>query len=323
MSTGDPIITTSQLSKRFWRHTALDRLDLEVPDGAIFALLGPNGAGKTTTLKLLLNLMHRTSGEARILGRPSHRLKARDYAQIGYVSQTQTQPKGLTLRSYLTYLRSLYPAWDDDLCARLIERFELPLKRKIGHLSRGQRVKVALLTALAYHPRLLLLDEPFGGLDPSVREQLIDGTLELVTEGDCTILLSSHEMDETERLADRVAFLHQGRLMFAEETEVLLERFRRIDLTFVAETDDSAIALSSLPECWLGLRHEQHHLQFVSNDFDADSTEREIQRHLPPTVHKTFTPMSLREIFLATVGGSSTSALGTRSASLPGKEMAP
>src|SRR5471030_1151164 len=213
------IIETKNLTRRFGRTEAVHGLDLTVPAGSVCALLGPNGAGKTTTIRILMNLLPPTSGKALVLGVDSTRLGPRERTQIGYVSENQSLPLWMTVRQLLDYCRPFYPTWDRALEQTMLARFELPESRKLAQLSRGMLMKAALLSSLAYRPKLLVLDEPFSGLDPLVRDEFIQGVLEVSASGDWTVLVSSHDIDEVERLCDRVALLDHGRLQLDEATE--------------------------------------------------------------------------------------------------------
>src|ERR1700674_4837201 len=172
-------ISMSQLTCRYGRTEAVHDLTLTVDPGRVFALLGPNGAGKTTTIRTMMNILRPTSGRASVFGVDSRRLGADQFALIGYVSENQKLPSWMTVDELIAYCRPLYPTWDDSLCDRLIADFDLPRLTKIRRLSRGMRVKAALVSSLAYRPRLLVLDEPFSGLDPVVRDDLVHGVLEL------------------------------------------------------------------------------------------------------------------------------------------------
>ena len=181
------------LSKRFGRSTVVDHLNLDVPEGSIYGLVGPNGAGKTTTIKMLMNILQPSEGRAEVLGTDSRRLICRDFVErIGYVSENQEMPDWMTVGSFMAYLKPFYPTWDDARAAELLRQFDLPLDRKLKHLSRGMWMKTALASSLAYRPPLLILDEPFTGLDPLVRDELIEGVLD-AAEG-ATILVSSHNL---------------------------------------------------------------------------------------------------------------------------------
>src|SRR5688572_13162493 len=234
------IIETQNLTRRFGRMEAVHELSLAVPEGSVFALLGPNGAGKTTTLKLLMNLLSPTSGSARILGVDSRKLGERELAQIGYVSENQQLPVWMTVRQFLNYCRPFYPTWDRALEAKLLAQFALPETRKLSQLSRGMLMKAALLSSLAYRPKLLVLDEPFSGLDALVRDDFIRGVLEVSALGEWTVLVSSHDIEEVERLADHVAILEAGRLRLSERADDLQRRFRRVEVT---DAPSSAVAV--------------------------------------------------------------------------------
>jgi len=283
-------ITTHNLTRCYGRTEAVHALNLDVPQGSVLALLGPNGAGKSTTLKLLMNLIEPTAGSAQVLGVDSRRLGERERAQIGYVSENQQLPLWMTVRQLLDYCRPFYPTWDRELEATLARQFDLPAERKLKHLSRGMLMKAALLSSLAYRPKLLVLDEPFSGLDPVVRDDFIRGVLEVSVTGDWTVVVSSHDIEEVERLADHVAMLDAGRLRLSERTESLQARFRRVEVT------GAAAAATALPEC---VEWEQSGAltRFVATRYAAGESEREWSARLGTSAVRV-QPMSLREIFM-------------------------
>ena len=204
------IIETHQLTRRFGKTLAVRNLSLQVPEGSVFAFLGPNGAGKTTVIKMLMNMIRPTSGTARMLGTDSLRLSPAQLARIGYVSENQEMLEWMTVQQLIDYCRPMYPTWDPDLCRQLIRQFELPLNRKLKTFSRGMKVKASLLSSLSYRPELVILDEPFTGLDALVRDEFIRGLLELSGRSQWTILVASHDIDEVERLADWVGVIDKG-----------------------------------------------------------------------------------------------------------------
>jgi ABC-2 type transport system ATP-binding protein len=216
-----PVIETHELSKAYGRFGALERLSLSVPAGSVFALLGASGAGKSTAIKILLNLASATRGRATVLGVDSRVINPSVLAQIGYVSESQVMPARLRVGEFFDYIRHCYPDWDRALEGRLREQLRLPARRRIGELSHGMRLKMALACALPYRPRLLILDEPLSGLDALARDEIIDGFL--LEAGRMSILISSHELDEVERFATHVAFLHEGRLLFQGSVAALGE----------------------------------------------------------------------------------------------------
>jgi ABC-2 type transport system ATP-binding protein len=287
-------IQTENLVKRFRRVEALKGLNLQVQQGEIYALVGPNGAGKTTAIKVLMNILEPTSGRARIFETDSTQLEGRSFATIGYVSENQELPLWMRVSAFMEYLRPFYPSWDRDLENELIKKFELPLDRKLRHLSRGMRMKAALASVLAYHPRLIVLDEPFSGLDPLVRDELIEGLLERAEEA--TVLISSHDLGEIESFASHVGYLEEGALLFSDEMTTLADRFREVELTLNAPGS----LPEKLPESWVQASASATVVRFIESSFDEERTNAEIGKIFGEHRNLTFTPMSLRSIFLAT-----------------------
>jgi ABC-2 type transport system ATP-binding protein len=287
-------IACAALTRTFGRTTAAGNLTLTVPAGSIFALLGPNGAGKSTTLKLLLGLLHPTSGRSEVLGRDSTALRPEDFARLGYVTEEQILPDWMTVAQLLAYCRPLYPTWDDALATQLVRSFALPLDRPLKKLSRGMRMKAALLSNLAYRPELLVLDEPFSGLDPLTRDEFVQGLLEL--PGDDrprTILVCTHDIDDVERLADHVGFLAESHLLLNEPADSLRARFRRVEIT-----GDVGLTAPPAGRDWLAIeRPTPRTLRFVHQAYAAEKTPAALTVQFPAAVIET-RPLSLREIFL-------------------------
>ena len=289
----DSAIETANLSKQFRRVRAVDGLDLEVPQGAIYALVGPNGAGKTTAIKILMNIIRPTSGRATVLEQDSTLVAGRSFCRIGYVSENQKLPEWMGVGLFLDYLRPFYPTWDRDLENELVRRFELPLDRKLKQLSRGMKMKAALASALAFRPKLIVLDEPLGGLDPLVRDELIEGLLERAAES--TIFISSHDLAEIETFATHAGYMEQGRLRFSEEMVSLGGRFREVELSFAA----SPALPAQYPEGWLQVESAGGVVKFIASRFDEARTPSEIHQTFSGVRDMGFAPMSLRSIFLA------------------------
>jgi ABC-2 type transport system ATP-binding protein len=259
------IIEAHHVAKRFGRFEAIEDLSLSVPEGSVFALIGPNGTGKTTTIRMLMNILRPDRGDITVLGTPSRRLAPRDFARIGFVSESQQPPEGLTLAQYFDYLRQLYPTWDRSLEQALREQFELPPARKIKHLSHGMRLKSLLVGALAFRPKLLVLDEPLSGLDTLVRDEVVNGLLQQAA--DTTILISSHELTEIESFTTHVAFMQNGRLLLQEGIENLQARFREVSVTLSAVKE----LPQPLPEGWLVPEIEGHRLRFINSNYQNES----------------------------------------------------
>jgi ABC-2 type transport system ATP-binding protein len=285
-------IRTQNLSKKFHSVDALNGLNLEVPEGSIYALVGPNGAGKTTAIKTLMNIFRPTVGKAEVLGVESSRLSPGEFARIGYVSENQEIPEWMTVEYFLAYLKPFYPNWENALAEELVKRFELPRERKLGKLSRGMRVKAALASSLAYSPQLIVLDEPFTGLDALVRDQLIEGLLERAASA--TVLISSHDLAEIETFASHVGYLDQGVLRFSEELNSLVQRFREVEVTFGAPP----VLPEDWPPTWMRPDTSAAVLRFVDSHFDREQTSLEIRRRFAGIRNVSFNPMSLRAIFV-------------------------
>jgi ABC-2 type transport system ATP-binding protein len=287
------VIRTDALTKKYRRVAALDHVNLEVQEGAVYALVGQNGAGKTTAIKILMNLIPASQGTAQVLGTDSRKIRGKFYAQIGYVSENQEIPEWMKVGVLLDYLRDFYPTWDLALEQSLVKQFDLPLDRKIKALSRGMKMKLALAGALAFHPRLIVLDEPFGGLDPLVRDQLIEGLLERAAES--TVFLSSHDLAEIESFASHVGYLESGKLLFSEDMTSLSTRFREVELT----RDSDGPLPSPLPGYWLQPKTSGTIVRFVDSRFDEQKTPSEIQRLFGTVKDVQYRALSLRAIFLA------------------------
>ncbi len=296
-------IETFDLTRRFGRTEAVNGLNLQVPAGSIFALLGPNGAGKTTTLKVLMNLVRPTRGRASVLGVDTRVLGPRDFQRIGYVSENQRQPEWMTPGQLFDYCRPFYPTWDNALQARLESDLGLTSRAPLRTLSRGTRMKAALLSSLAYRPDLVVLDEPFTGLDPLVRDELVRGLLEVSDERTWTVLISSHDIDDVERLADWVGFIKDGRLLFAEPVSALLERFRLVE---VVSSEDTPAVLPADPQ-WLPHGTAGRTLRFIDTHHDAPGADSRIAATFPGCEVRT-SPLPLREIFVTLARNSSTAS---------------
>jgi ABC-2 type transport system ATP-binding protein len=286
------ILRAIDLVKRFGGTSVLDRLNLEVPEGSVYGLVGPNGAGKTTTIKILMNILRANSGCAEVLGTDSRRLSPRVFTQIGYVSENQDMPEWMTVEYFMAYLKPFYPSWDDARAEELLRQFDLPRGRKLKNLSRGMRMKAALASSLAYRPRLIVLDEPFTGLDPLVRDEFIEGLLENA-EG-TTILVSSHDLAEIESFSSHIGYLDKGRIQFSEEMTSLTERFREIEVTLSAPPTIPA----NWPATWMRPETSAAVVRFVETQFNQEQTPAEVRRLFVGVENVSVNPMPLRAIFV-------------------------
>jgi ABC-2 type transport system ATP-binding protein len=287
-------IETEGLERRFGKTCAVKDLSFVVPRGSVFAYVGPNGAGKTTTINVLMNLLVPSAGRSSVLGCDSTRLGPAQFERIGYVSENQRLPEWMTIEELLEYCAPLYPRWDGTLCETLLQVFSLDRNQKIKTLSRGMKMKVALLCSLPYRPSLLVMDEPFGGLDPIVRDELVHAVLELSDEEGWTLFISSHDIDEVERLADWIGVLDRGRLRLSESVASLQARFRKIE---VVVADDPQLPATP-PKEWLSVEKAAHTIRFVHTGFAEGNAESEIRSVFPETRQVVENPMSLKDIFM-------------------------
>ena len=285
------MIQTYGLRKAYGRHDALRGLSLSVPEGAALALIGANGAGKTTAIKVMMNALAPSAGTATILGVDSRRLSPREFAQIGYVSENQNLPARLTVTQFLSHLRPLYPTWDTTLESSLLVQLRLPRDRKISDLSHGMQMKMKLVCALAFRPKLLVLDEPFSGLDPLVRDEFMERLLDQA--GAMTVLISTHELADVEDVATHVAFLETGQLLFQESMAELTGRMRRVQLVMNQE----AQAPLDIPPSWLQVRAIGNVLSFVETRFSREALDARIAAICPRLRNIEVQPISLRSIF--------------------------
>jgi ABC-2 type transport system ATP-binding protein len=285
-------VRTTGLGKRFHHITALDAVDLAVSEGAVCALLGPPGAGKSTCLKLLLNVLAPSRGRAEVLGADSRRLTPRDFTRIGYLAAAQELPR-LTAGYFLRFLSGFYPAWDAALESALVRQFQLSLDRPLASLSPATRAKAALIATLAYRPKLLLLDEPFRGLDALSRGELLQALLDHASGA--TMLIGAEDAAEVESFATHLACLDRGRLRFSEDLAGLRQRFRRMVLTFEAAPP----LPSDWPSAWLTPERDPTSITFIDSQYDPQSSRAQARARFRGCLSLTADPMPVAHITAA------------------------
>jgi ABC-2 type transport system ATP-binding protein len=303
-------IEATKLGYRYGKHVALSDLDLAVPEGSLYALLGPNGSGKTTLLQILMGLRRPTSGHVALMGTDSHALTLRERALVGYIAEGQSLPRWMRLEQLEAYLAPLYDTWDVVLAADLRRRFALDPRRKIGTLSRGEQMKAALLCTLAPRPKLLLMDEPFTGMDALVKDELVQGLLESAGREGWTVFVASHDIGELELLADWVGFLARGRIQLSEPMDVLKQRFKRVEVTSAEAVQFSALGLNV--DVWSQDRSGGRTSALVSHGGPA-SLDAALRARFSSVSRVEVRDASLREIFVA---------LARRAASASRREVA-
>jgi ABC-2 type transport system ATP-binding protein len=235
-------IATRALTKRYGRSTALDDVDLRVPEGAVYMLAGENGAGKSTLLRLLLNLERASRGKIEVTGLNPRLHGAHVRANVGYVPEGfDIGPRGLSIGRWFAERAVYYPAWDADHVAALCRRLDVDVARRIGQLSKGQARRVQIVAALAHRPPLLLLDEPTDGLDPAARDTVLELVADHLSQTGCTILASTHLIYELDALTDHVGVLSKARLtaqMSRDDLRGTLKRYRIRSPEGWADTSD-------------------------------------------------------------------------------------
>ncbi|MEJ7594083.1 MAG: ABC transporter ATP-binding protein [Planctomycetaceae bacterium] len=231
-SAAPPIVEVERLTRQFDSKIALNDLSLIVPRGGVFGLIGGNGAGKTTLIRHILGMLKAQSGSVRVFGLDPIDNPVGVLGRIGYLSEDRDLPNWMRVHELMRYTQAFYPNWDTKYAEELREAFDLDPKARVKTLSRGQRARAGLLVSLAHRPELLVLDEPSSGLDPIVRRDILGAIIRTIADEGRTVFFSSHLLDEVERVADRVAIIHQGRIMLTTSMDEIKESHRRMTLRF-------------------------------------------------------------------------------------------
>ena len=228
----ETIISLRGVTRRFGDKTALDDVSFSLPRGTVLGLVGENGAGKTTLIKHILGLLKPDSGTVRVFGIDPVADPVGVLQRIGYLSEEDTLPTWMRVDELQQYARAFYPTWDNDYAERLRQEFGLDRAARLKNLSKGQRARAGLMVALAYRPQLLLLDEPSSGLDPIVRRDILGAIIRTIADEGRTVLFSSHLLGEVERVADQVAMIRKGRIVFCDSLDTIKESHVRLTLRF-------------------------------------------------------------------------------------------
>ena len=215
-------LTVSGLTKTY-QDFVLDRVSFSVPSGSIVGLIGENGAGKSTTINAALGLIQKEAGHVSILGREG--LDSGTKEEIGVVFDGSNYPEILSPRRLNVVMKNIYRSWDETAYFRLLKRFSLPLDKRIKQFSKGMKMKLAISAAFSHHSRLLILDEATSGLDPVIRDDILDMLLDFVQDEDHSILVSSHITSDLEKIADYIVFIHEGRVVFSKPKDELIEQY--------------------------------------------------------------------------------------------------
>jgi len=289
-------IETNDLRKTFGKQPAVAGLNLNVPAGCIYGFLGKNGAGKTTTIEMLLGIMKPDGGSASLLGVPiaDPNRSTETRRRVGFVSEDKALYPYMTIDQIIRFTRGFFPEWQSGTERRYLEMFELPLKKKVGDLSKGTASKLMLLLALSRGAELLVLDEPTDGLDPAVVEEVLRELVATVASRGTTIFFSSHHLAEVEQIADRVCIIDKGKAVVAGSLDEIKTQYQRIQIVLSSDLHE--------PVKWVdgvaGVRQEGRTISLLVNrNVEAILAQT---RSLPSVSTEQY-PVSLKEIFLETV----------------------
>lgn len=216
-------IEVTGLSKNY-KGFCLNDVSFKVPSGCVTGFIGQNGAGKSTTIKAILNMLKRDGGEIKVFGADNLDEEFDIKENIGVVFDDIGFHPNLKAKHIDKILKGMYKNWDSKVFYEYLEKLGLPLKKKIGQYSRGMQMKLQIATALSHHAKLLIMDEPTGGLDPIIRNEILDIFMEFIQDSEHTVFLSSHIITDLERIADNIVFIHKGRILLAEEKDIMAER---------------------------------------------------------------------------------------------------
>ena len=229
----------------------LQSLNLTLPGGCIMGLIGENGAGKSTTIKLILDMIRADEGSITVLGRDNRDNLRLAKEEIGAVLDEVGIPVSLTAKQVGKVMAGIFHNWDQPVYEAFLKKLELPENKQFKEYSRGMKMKLGIAIAMSHHPKLLILDEATSGLDPVIRDEVVQMLTDFTREEDHSILISSHIVSDLEKLCDYIAFLHKGKLLLCEEKDRLLEEY-----CFVQGTAEE---LGKLPrEAVLGMKENRY-----------------------------------------------------------------
>lgn len=225
------VIELNQVTKSYTGFT-LDHISFSLPQGTIMGLVGENGAGKSTTIQLIMDAIAPDSGSISVFGTSN---QSKDFIkqkqEIGIVLDEAYFPEVLNVKDLDTIMKATYTNWDRTMYQGYIQKFKLPINKKIQEYSRGMKMKLAIAVALSHHPKLLILDEATSGLDPMIRDEILDVFNDFTRDENHSILLSSHIISDLEKICDYITFLHKGKLILCEEKDILLEKYAVVKLS--------------------------------------------------------------------------------------------
>ena len=289
------VIETVELKKNYGKHEAVRGLNLSVQAGSVCAFLGQNGAGKSSTIKMLLGMVHPTSGTGSILG---HRIDREEESllirqKVAFVAEDKRLYDYMTVAQIIRFTKAFFPRWNHDFERRLMEQFELPPERRIRQLSKGMRTKLALLLGFARGCELLILDEPTEGLDPVAIEDVLQILVSLVAQG-TTVFFSSHQIVEVEQIADRVLMIDRGQLVLDAPVDQVKEQYRQIHAVFPEPVEERDFRVAGIE----AVRTEGRTVSLIASH-NVDSIIEHVRMLHAGAID--VVPVSLKEIFIGKV----------------------
>lgn len=290
-----PVARLDHVSRAYGSVEALRDLTLHLSPGVCYGLLGRNGAGKSTALKLLVGLLKPDRGSVLVFDADPFTRPEKAKRSVGYLAEDLVFTRGLPAVDLFRFFAGCHPTWDWGFADDLVRRFAIPVDRPLGQLSKGQQRQVGLVCAVAHRPKLLILDEPGGGLDPVVRRDFLEQVVELLGGEATTVLFSSHHLQEVERIADRVGILHEGRLLLEEDLDGLRERSCRV----MAEGDLDAQAARALEGCVRAERREGSWV--LTLRCTPEEGKQRVSSRLGARI-RDVQPVTLEDLFVSMVG---------------------
>jgi ABC-2 type transport system ATP-binding protein len=231
------IIEIKKMSKNYGSGKGIFDITLNIPKGKVFGLLGRNGAGKTTLLKSLVGLIIPETGTCEIMGLDFIDKNYEILKKTGYVDEHKNLYDWMSVKEIIEFTANFYETWDDEYVESMLNEFKIPKNQKIGNLSKGERAEISLLLSLGFSPELLILDEPASGLDIIVRDEFLDKFIQFACKSGTSIVISSHILEDVERMCDEVAFIEAGRVLYQTEMENLRIQYKK----YLLENDSQNI----------------------------------------------------------------------------------
>ncbi len=277
--------------KKSFKAFTLGPVDITVPMGAIYGFVGPNGSGKTTTIDMIFGLGEKDAGSISVMGLDHKRDERAVKLQTGYVSPELNYLPWTKVSKIISFVKGFYPTWDEAYCTQLLEALHVGRHERIQTLSFGARIKLSLVLALSWRPKLLVLDEPTVGLDAISKQQVFAELLSAVQDEDRAVFISSHGITDLERFADHVGMLKNGQMILEGPTADVVERYRLVDLSA-----EQAVGLDGQPGVFVQQREARRWRLLL--DGEVTSVGRLSQMGLTPLSDS---PVSLEELFVVLV----------------------